>query len=195
MKLPAALLALVVLSCLAGCSQGLESKRFQTRMIRSTSADEVFNAAQVVLRREFGRLNVEPESRRIVSEPVEYRAASGSGTARDLYGGASTMRRIAELAVVPRDEGVLVRLRVEIERRDTDRRESFQPEHGRLSDAPGRTPIERDAATTTKQNTVWTFVKRDRAIERALLAELQGKFGPEPGQEIRPASDRPADTP
>ena len=191
MKHHGALLALLpLLFALEGCTQGLETRRFQSRMIRSASADEVFRAAQVLLRREFGVLKVEPDTRRIVSQPVEYRTFSESGTARDLYGGRSTIRRTAHLAVSPRADGAIARLRIDIERQDTAQTEAFQPDRHRLTDAPSQTPIERDAATSTRQNTVWTFVRRDRQFERALLAELQEQFAPEPDEaETRQADD------
>ena len=181
MRYVGALLALLPVPLwLTGCSQGLETRSFQSRIIQPASADDVFGAAQVLLRREFGRLKIESDARRVVTEPVEYRTSSESGTARDFYGGRSTMRRTAHLSVAPRGNGAIARLRVDIERQDTARREAFQPDRNRLSDAPSQTPIERDAATSTEQNTVWTFVKRDRRLERALLAELEEQFAPTP---------------
>jgi hypothetical protein len=198
MKAFGALLTLVLtLPGLTGCSQGLEVRSFQSRVIQAAAPDEVFHAAQVILRREFGHLTVDADARRIVSQPVEYRTSSESGTARDLYGGRSTMRRIAHFAVAPRADGAVARLRIEVERQDTTRQEVFQPDRDRLSDAPGRTPIERDAATSTRQNTVWTFVKRDLPLERALLAELQEQFAPqaEEAEATQPAADRSAQTP
>ena len=107
------------------------------------------------------------------------------------------MGRIAHFAVAERGEDTVARLRIDIERQDTTRQEAFQPDRHRISDAPGQTAIERDAATTTRQNTVWTFVKRDRRLERTLLAELEEQFAPEPEemQSVQPAADRPAETP
>ena len=181
---PSHLLVLSVLCVagLAGCTQGIDSKAFHTRTIATNDADGVFQMAQVVLRREFGPIEVEPQMRRIQSRPSEYRTTSSSGTARDLYRGESQMRRIAYMSVTPRDAETVARIRIEIERQDTERREVFQPQQSRLSDAPGRTPIERDAATTTEQNTVWTFVRRDYQLERALVSELQERFAPTPDE-------------
>ena len=178
----------------AGCARGLESGNFQTRVIRPASPEDVFRTAQVVLRREFGPLEVDRDAHRIDSRPEEYRTATGSGTARDLYGGWSTMRRVAHFSMSSRSDGVVVRLRVDLERQDTSRREIFQPESHRLSDTPDQTPIQRDAATTARQNTVWTFVKRDQRLERALLAELQEQFAPAPieAEDAQPA-ERPLD--
>lgn len=182
-----------LLLLLTGCSQGLETHTFQSRLITTASPDQVFQAVQPMLRREFGPLSVDLDTHRIVTHPVEYQTSSDSGTARDLYRGRSTMRRVAHFHVGRRGDGSIARLRVEIERKDTDRREVFQPDQNRLSDAPSQTPIERDAATTTAQNTVWTFVKRDRRLERALLAELQQQFAPEPA--AQPVADQPTEKP
>jgi hypothetical protein len=199
MRYVGALLVLMpLLFHLSGCTQGLNTSRYQSRVIPAASVDEVFLAAQVLLRREFGPLKIEADAHRAVSRPAEYSTASESGTARDLYGGRSTMRRIAHFSVARRGDDVVARLRVDIERQDTARREVFQPDRHRLSDAPGQTAIERDAATSAQQNTVWTFVKRDRRLERALLAELQGRFAPQP-PEVRtvPPADEgaPAEAP
>ena len=173
------ILGVVVLG-LTGCGAGLETRSFQTRVIPTAGPDEVFSAAQVLMRREFGHLKLEENSRRFVTQPVEYQTSSDSGTARDYYGGRSTMRRIAYFSVSGRDGGSVVRLRIDLERKDTERQEAFQPQVNRVSDTPGHTPIQHDAATTTRQNTVWTFVKRDRRLERSLLFELQEQFAPEP---------------
>ena len=75
----------------------------------------------------------------------------------------------------------LARLRIDVERQDTDHRRVQQYQGTRLSDTPGgHTPIERDAATTRSQNTVWARVRRDRTLERALLDELQERVSPPP---------------
>jgi hypothetical protein len=198
MRCSATLLALgLMVFCLSGCTQGLETTSFQSRIIHAASPDEVFQAAHAILRREFGRLNADPATHRIVSEPVEGRTSSESGTARDLYRGRSTVRRVAHFAVTRRGDDAIARLRIEIERQDTTRQEVFQPDRGRISDAPGQTPIERDAATSTRQNTVWTFVKRDRRFEQALLAELLEQFAPTPDEPeaTEPAGERAAETP
>jgi hypothetical protein len=173
---------------LTGCSRGIEKQQYLLRVISGAEPEEVFLAAQVILRREFGPLKSEQESRRLTSRPVEFRTSSDSGTARDLYGGRSTMRRTAHFVASSRGEEAVARLRIEIEREDTARQAVFQPDRDRrLSDSPSQTAIERDAATSTRQNSVWTYVKRDRRLERALLAELQEKLAPPPSD--APQSD------
>lgn len=155
----------------------------QQRVIRGASTDAVLAEAAVVLQREFGRLQVDPVTHRIVTQPVEFTTQRSSGTARDLYGGRSTMRRKATFTVVDQDDSPVARLRIDVERRDTVRRAIMQPRSHRISDAPGHeTPIDRDAATTHEQNTVWTQVRRDTKLERALLEELRERLERQTGE-------------
>jgi hypothetical protein len=177
---------------LTGCERGLEAPGYTTRLIDSTDPDQVLRAAEVVLRREFGRLTVDREQRRIESDPVEYTTARDSGTARDLVGARSRMRQVARFVSVRRGRGTLARLRIDLERQDTAHRAGRPPDAYRLSDSPAYTPIERDAATTQRQNTVWTKVRRDQRLERALLDELCELFTPAVSAETaeQPATDQ-----
>lgn len=50
----------------------------------------------------------------------------------------------------------------------------------RGSDVPNETAIDRDAATTAEQNTVWQTVRRDRAAESAVLAAILERAGVSP---------------
>jgi hypothetical protein len=46
------------------------------------------------------------------------------------------------------------------------------------SDTPGDyTAINRDAATTAEQNSVWRTLRRDRAAERNIIAEITEPIG------------------
>jgi hypothetical protein len=79
------------------------------------------------------------------------------------------LRRIALIHVVPEAEGGTgVYCQVTIQQQTTEAYRMFQQDR-ELSDAPGQTAIERDAATTTEQNTVWRNVRRDKAAERRIL--------------------------
>lgn len=179
MKLALCLASLVAVAAgSAGCAEDLETRQFQTRLV-SADADTALQAAEVALRREFPRVTVDRAARRITSEPLEYTTATDSGTSRDLVRGASSMRRVATCSVSPRGERSVLRLRIDVQRQDTARRDVVQPEQGRISDTPGYTPIERDSATTREQNAVWTYVRRDRQLERAILEEIQSLFADE----------------
>lgn len=52
----------------------------------------------------------------------------------------------------------------------------FRHDH-RVSDIPDDTPIDRDAATTTEQNTVWRTIRRDKAAERRILEAILDQAG------------------
>ncbi len=156
----------------AGCTQGLAARPFQSRMIPSVEPAELFEQGAVVMRREFGRVTLDRERLAIIAEPRRYADARDSGTASGLIGVPSTMRRSATMHIRKRGATIVAELRIDIEREDTRRRIGYQQE-SRLTDAPSHTPIQRDAATTERQNTVWTLVRRDRKLERDLLNELR----------------------
>lgn len=181
-----------VLVLFTGCAAtGDDERAFQSRVIRSGDADRVLLAAAEVVRREFGRVAVDRGARRCVSDPVEFRVTSGSGSTRDLYGGASTLRRIAYFQCARRGESVVAQLRVDVERENSDRMAGVPQEPGRFGDSPAQTPVERDAATTTRQNQAWLLVKRDFQLERQLLEDLQAEFDPA-AREATPTTSAPA---
>ena len=188
----AVLLVLPLVITLSGCGRELEMTQQQSRVVAATDADQVLLVAADILRREFGRVRVDRVAGVVESAPVEFNTTRESGTARDLYRGRSTMRRAACLSVGERGGAVVARLRIDIERQDTARALA-QPPTQRVSDQPAYTPIERDAATTERQNTLWTKVRRDRRLERALLEELCEEFAPPAAEEAAPA--QPAENP
>ncbi|MBI5865420.1 MAG: hypothetical protein HZB38_13120 [Planctomycetes bacterium] len=177
----------------AGCASDVD-RQMATREI-TADADTTFASAVSVMRRDFDRLNIDRTARTITAEPQEFTTRSDSGTTRDLIRAPSKLRRVATLSVRPRGEDrAQVRLRIDRQREDTTRVEQSQPGQYRLSDAPGYTPIERDAATSTRQNSVWTNIGRDNVLEREMLGELERLFSkstepaapasqPAPGQE------------
>lgn len=186
-----------------GCTSPTASLDMQQRVIANADPEVVLAAARVMLAREFGRVRVEPEARRIEAGPAEYSTHSDSGTARDLVGARSTMRRKASFSLGRAEKTqVVARLRVEIERKDTQRQAFMRPPGGeRISDTPGQqTPIDADAATSYEQNTVWTRVRRDTRLEQALLEELRERFArqtvePEGTPVVEPLGDEPAPAP
>lgn len=181
------------LATLSGCASTTD-RGFAGLRLDNAPAATAFQAARQLIEREFGRVTVERDALRMLSSPVEYATAADSGAASDLYGGRSRMRRIATCVVAPRGEGSSVQVRVEIEREDTVRREAIMSETPRMGDMPSvSTAITRDAATSARQNTDWTFVRRDLRMERQLLADLRERFAPppaaQPAQDAEPAPD------
>lgn len=180
---------------LAGCADVGTVDAHQQRVIEDADADAVLTAATGILQREFGRVKVDRLNRRIETAPVEFTTARDSGTARDLYRGRSTMRRTGHFSVGQSGGQTVARLRVDVDRRDMGPRTLMRPESHRLSDTPGQqTPIEADAATTDQQNTAWTRVRRDRALERQLLDELREQFARLSPEAERAAAGLPSAT-
>jgi hypothetical protein len=166
----------VTVALLTGCVANDARSRLH-QLVIDGEPDAVLAAGATILQREFGRVALDKDAHRITTAPFIYTTASRSGTASDLYGGRTTMRRTALFEVSRRNEQTLARIRIDVERQDTQRRRVVHPQGHRISDAPGHdTPITQDAATTEKQNTVWTEVRRDTRLERTLLRELQDLF-------------------
>ena len=172
------LAATLIASLTCGCQDPARSvSGLQERAITGGDTDAVLAEAAVVLRREFGRVRVNPSNHSIETAYVEFSAAHDTGAARELVGAKSLMRRRAFFMLGQRGETIVARLRVEVERRDSEQQSITHPRGARLSDSPGQeSAIDRDAATTTEQNSVWTLVRRDTPLERQLLQELQEKF-------------------
>ncbi|MCA9243048.1 MAG: hypothetical protein KDA32_03765 [Phycisphaerales bacterium] len=187
-------LALAAISLSAtGCVDG--GSRFTSRDVEGASPDAVLRAGEMILRRDFGRVTVDHVNRRIDTTPVEAIVGSDTALISDAYGGPTRTRKTAHFEVSARGETAVASLRVDVEREDTDRRAYIQPDrYSRLgADWQSDTAVQRDAATTNEQNRLWTYVRRDLRLERALLEELQDTFGPPPARteatEWRPPED------
>lgn len=171
------LAGVMAFAAFAGCATPGSLRTAEQRVVAGATPEEVLTEAATILQREFGRLSVDHAALRIVSAPSEYATARDSGSARDLYGGRSTMRRVANFHVGRGKGGAVAHLRIDVERQDVVGQQIMQPPSHRLSDSPGHeTPIDRDAATTARQNTVWTRVRRDTKLERAILEELRERL-------------------
>ncbi len=182
---------LAVLAALAalmtGCADSAPApSTYLQRVIPGAAPEAVYDAARGILQREFGRVEADRDGQRLQSDPSEFDTARDSGTARDLVGGSTRMRRVAHCIVGKRSDGALVRIRVDVQRLDSSRRPAGRDEGYRVDDSPAYTPIDRDAATTEQQNTLWTTVRRDREMERLILDELDAQLG---GEVAVPAAD------
>ncbi len=190
----AVLVVMFGLTTLVGCEvdTGPAAMTYRTIVIDDATPDEVLQAGELVLAREFRAVTTNRAARTIVSAPVEYTTRRESGTTRDFYRGRSRMRRVARFASESLGGQTVARLRIDIERQDTARRTALRSATGRIDDSPARTPIEDDGATTESQNQVWTKVRRDVGVEQRLLAELRRAFAPPVTGEI---SEAPAGQP
>lgn len=168
-------------AALFGCAgANEEATAYQSRVIPGSTTDELIASAEVLLKREFPRVSVDRARHQLNAEPVEFTTTRDSMTANDLVGGRSTMRRKGRFSVANSAEGPVARVRIEVERQDTARQEqlaqSQSPDRG-FGDSPAQqTPIQRDAGVSRSQNAVWTFVRRDRNLERNVLDDLARQY-------------------
>ncbi len=80
-------------------------------------------------------------------------------------------RTVARLHVEQAPEAIKIYCKVLVQEQVSEAHRMFARDVAG-TDTPGETPIERDAATTTKQNTVWRTLRRDTAAERTLLSRI-----------------------
>lgn len=84
----------------------------------------------------------------------------------------SPLRKIVEVRVSGPASSPKVQCKVLIQEQSNETFQLFSVEQGG-DDVPGhRTAIDRDAATTAEQNTVWRTVRRDKSAEREILNQI-----------------------
>lgn len=163
----------VVLMPLGGCaSSGLSPLSYGVRQVPITDTAPVLGVATdalIELGYEIDR--VDQTDGVVTTKPI-----TTTGTYERLPHGArlsspSRFRRVAQVRVVPGPDVTNVYCRVAVQEQTTEAHRMFQSDQS-ISDAPGHTAIDRDAATTTEQNTVWETVRRDKAAERLILEEI-----------------------
>jgi hypothetical protein len=163
---------------LGGCATtGVSPVNFSVIEISGHDRAAVFEAAEARLFAEGYRIDLrDPGKGLIRSVPVD-----GPPEERLLRRGAylsghGRTRRIAELRLIEATEAIRVHCRVAVQEQQTQAQRFFAYER-RADDTPGDTAIDRDAATTDDQNTVWRTIRRDRAAERSILASIQSGLG------------------
>lgn len=169
---------LIATVLVAGCVQLGDLSAYQTRRIDLADRDAVLLEAGEILKREFGRVTFDREVGRITTAPVVFDNARESLRSADLVGARSTWRRVGVFVAEPVRDGTAARLRIDLEREDTTPRVAFDPPSDRWTDLPRHTAIQHDAATGAPQNVVWTRVRRDEPMERAILDELRNRLTP-----------------
>lgn len=170
---------IAVLAVLSGCAaSGSVALRYSVRTASSGDLDRAWEASAATLNA-LG-YQVDDRDRRsgvLIAESSEKKTVSASSSAR----GRSPVliRRRVELRVKPVLAGVKMFCQVVIQHQTTEAHRWLAFDRT-SSDMPGRTPIERDAATTIEQNTVWETIRRDKVTERAILSAILDRIQPAP---------------
>ncbi|MCC7292719.1 MAG: hypothetical protein IT449_11730 [Phycisphaerales bacterium] len=166
LRRPALLMGLCVLvGCETGGSSGLH---FGVRHLPRADRVSVFQAAREALSgMGFSVDRADPEAGVLTTFPARPERLEESARA-DLFGASGTTRRVATVRIETSPDQVSVYCKVEIQEPTTEAHR-MRAAASEGSDLPTDTPIDRDAATTEEQNTVWQTVGRDREMERSLL--------------------------
>ena len=163
---------------LGGCAaQAPTSANFAVRHFPSGDRAGLLTAAAAAMEESGYELSLgDPDSGRLVSRP-RFNVAGDKPTGRtSQISTKSLMRRIAEVRVEDSGDRVSVFCRVLVQEQTTRAHRMLAFDQSG-SDSPATTPIEREAATTESQNTVWQTVRRARTAERRILAEIGDREG------------------
>ncbi len=88
-------------------------------------------------------------------------------------------RRHAEVRVASDADRSAIYCKVLLQQRVTEAHRMMQRDYSG-QDTPNETPIDRDAATTQEQNTLWRTLRRDRRSEHELLNAIDKASSPQP---------------
>ena len=113
----------------------------------------------------------------LTTHPVYSQARDEPGALRSRLGTPRRIRRIAEVIVETGTDGLSAYCKVLVQEMVTNAYR-FRAMDARRSDLPAQTAIDRDAATTREQNTVWRTIRRDKRQERAILAAISERTAP-----------------
>jgi len=166
---------------LGGCiSGGPTALDFGLRHVATSDARDILIAAEATLP-EMGFSLVQSDDDEGM---VLYTDGKTTAGVSDRRGFSSKMkqRRIVELRLQRVSDGHKLFCRVSIQRQTTQAHRALA--YGSSGDdRPGQTAIDRDAATTIEQNTVWQTAHRDKSTEQAILMAITARLGGRANQE------------
>ncbi len=158
---------------MAGCaSPGPSTTGRAVAQMAGSDRVAVSNAAELALT----GLGYRIDRRNVSAGILAAHAASGEGQEQYVrrplrLSSGNITRRVAEVRVEGVGETVSVYCQVLVQEQTTQAHRLLGHEQ-RGYDTPTDTAIDRDAATTTQQNTVWRTISRDRDGERRILAAI-----------------------
>jgi hypothetical protein len=141
------------------------------------TSDEALEIGRRVLAKQGFRLkSLDKDQLRIETQPVEATMRGGEGRIRDsVVKVPNRVRRSATLEFSNRGEDLEAYCQVKMERLDTSDYRVFAQQR-QSEDAPVETPIDREGATTARQNQVWSSAGRDESMEREILSEVHDRL-------------------
>ncbi len=175
--MPKVLVLLSLCSCLTGCASVAPTPMsFSMRRVVTPDSDSVFQTVRSTLIDRGYRIDTaEAQSGRITTYPID---VVDSESSRGV-GASRAQRRLVDVRISREGESTSVYCRVLRLRQTTEAHRLLAVDQG-ADDLPGRTPIEREAATGRRQNTVWETVGRNKPHERAILSDILDRLDTAP---------------
>ena len=177
-RVPTVVLASVAVVSWAGCaSPGASRVDYGVRLVRDCERRSVFDAAEAALVGAGYRIDRRDFAEGVLSTHPIPGVGTGPAAPRGVrVSSPNHLRRVAEVRIEEAGDVIKVHCRIVVQEQTT-RVHRLLAEHYRAADLPTDTPIDREAATTSPQNTVWQTVRRDKAAERAILAHITEQTG------------------
>lgn len=187
MRLAALVSAGVCAALTIGCDMGTSGSRFggigytgYKRDIMCPLSDVKMAEALALGRRVlanhgFRVKSADVDNYSIETYPNEKTERGNEGRIRDGLKLPNRVRRTASLEFAKRGSDMEAWCQVKIDRLTTSDHRVWAGQR-EFDDVPTQTPIDREAATTDKQNTVWTSAGRDESMEREILSDLRNRI-------------------
>ncbi len=151
-------------------------RQIMCRVDEVKSANAMALAQRVLAKHGFRIKEADVDAMSIETHPTEKTERGTDGRLRSaVVKLPNRVRRTASLEFSRRGDDLQAWCRVKLERLSTADHRVFSQQR-QFEDAPTQTPIERDAATTPRQNTVWSSAGRDQAMEQAILSDLRQRI-------------------
>ncbi len=155
-----------------GCeTSGPTTQTYSYVRLSGVDRASAFSAATEALRENCEIARIDRDEWTIHSVPEETEEEATTPRVGDLVGVPRTVRRVVTAYVTGDDQNSEAWCRVAIERNESNEHNLFINDMQR-DDTATATPADREAATTTEQNSAWRTLRRDKRAERAMLNRM-----------------------
>lgn len=159
----------------AGCSAtGPSTLEFGLRRVATTDRAKILTDAEAILA-EMGFVLLQRDADAGVLLCADTKSQEAVGADRYRFTSDPKQRRIVEVRVQSVPDGLKLFARVSIQQQTTQAHRAIAFDAAG-DDRPGHTAIDRDAATTTDQNTTWQTTRRDKPTEQKILTAITNRI-------------------
>ncbi len=150
---------------------------YSVRQVSATQQQQILNLAEDVLQTHSFAIYERDDMVGRLRARVIVDAGSTPPRSRRIHRLTGDARRHADIWVKTNAQQLAVYCKVLLQQRVTEAHRMLQRDYTG-HDTPNDTAIDRDAATTEEQNTLWRTLRRDRRSERELLDAIEQAIRP-----------------